>query len=117
MWLRWHLASTAVGSAGGSDSGALGHAALMHILLALYCHVQQPSAACMFRCIRVDLNNLCSVKEQMAVLATGPGSGKTGVLVGRMTKCIEEGVSPAEILAVTFTVKVRAPVALESKCM
>lgn len=71
----------------------------------------------MFRCIRVDLHNLFSVSERMAVLATGPGSGKTGVLVGGMTKCIEEGVSPAEIVAVTFTVKVRAPMALESRWM
>ncbi len=41
-------------------------------------------------------------------LAAGAGTGKTTVLVGRYMAALEAGISPHEIVAVTFTVKAAA---------
>ena len=57
----------------------------------------------------IDLNP----KQEEAVMATdgpiliiaGPGSGKTKVLIWRMAQLIKQGISPNNILAVTFTNK------------
>ncbi len=42
------------------------------------------------------------------VLAAGPGSGKTRVLVGRIERLLEEGVPPERVAAITFTRKAAA---------
>lgn len=43
-----------------------------------------------------------STHPKILVIA-GAGSGKTGTLVGRIQKLIREGVSPAQMVAITFT--------------
>ncbi len=43
-----------------------------------------------------------------ACIVAGPGSGKTTVLVERYRQLVESGVSPREILAITFTEKAAA---------
>jgi ATP-dependent helicase/nuclease subunit A len=43
-----------------------------------------------------------------ACIVAGPGSGKTTVLVERYRQLVESGISPREILAITFTEKAAA---------
>jgi len=42
------------------------------------------------------------------IVIAGPGTGKTAVLAGRITKLINDGVEPASILALSFSVKAAA---------
>ena len=52
----------------------------------------------------IDISRL----GQNACIVAGPGSGKTTVLVERYRQLVEAGVSPREILAITFTEKAAA---------
>ena len=52
----------------------------------------------------IDISRL----GQDACIVAGPGSGKTTVLVERYRQLVEAGVSPREILAITFTEKAAA---------
>jgi ATP-dependent exoDNAse (exonuclease V) beta subunit len=47
-------------------------------------------------------------RDPLVVLSAGAGSGKTSVLVERFVALVDEGVSPQEILAITFTEKAAA---------
>src|SRR5690606_10199753 len=47
-------------------------------------------------------------RQPLIALSAGAGSGKTTVLVERFLSLVAEGVSPLEILAVTFTEKAAA---------
>ncbi len=48
------------------------------------------------------------VVDRDVVLSAGPGSGKTRVLVGRIERLLERGVSPDQVAAITFTRKAAA---------
>ena len=43
------------------------------------------------------------LREGRVVLTAGPGSGKTATLIARYRALVESGVSPRNILCVTFT--------------
>ncbi|XP_021286637.1 ATP-dependent DNA helicase SRS2-like protein At4g25120 isoform X1 [Herrania umbratica] len=45
----------------------------------------------------------CSNIKIPLMIAAGPGSGKTSTMVGRVLMLLNEGVSPSNILAMTFT--------------
>jgi uncharacterized protein (TIGR00375 family) len=47
-------------------------------------------------------------QEKFALIIAGPGSGKTATLTARIVRLLEEGVEPASILALSFTVKAAA---------
>ncbi len=46
-----------------------------------------------------------TTKNQHIIVAAGPGTGKTYVLVKRIKKLIDDGVAASKIAAITFTIK------------
>src|SRR3972149_5368914 len=49
--------------------------------------------------------NAAAIRGRDVVVTAGAGSGKTRTLVARYLSLLEEGVSPRQILAITFTEK------------
>ena len=52
-----------------------------------------------------DQKNALSSKKQFNFVLAGPGTGKTTTLVGRLRHLLSNGVSPKEIICVTFNKK------------
>ena len=55
-----------------------------------------------------DQEKAISHNGKETIIIAGPGTGKTRVLTERITRIIKEGLDPASILALTFTVKAAA---------
>ena len=55
-----------------------------------------------------DQEKAISYNGKETIIIAGPGTGKTAVLGARIARIIKEGVDPASILALTFTVKAAA---------
>lgn len=60
------------------------------------------------RGINAEQEAAADSKARVTAVVAGPGTGKTFTLVERIVRLVESGVKPAEITAVTFTVKAAA---------
>jgi DNA helicase II / ATP-dependent DNA helicase PcrA len=62
------------------------------------------------RVFSLDKDQLAAVSSDLrrGIIIAGPGTGKTAVLAAKIARVINEGVNPASVLALSFTVKAAA---------